>query len=146
MEPLFVTERWEYDYIVTRGYEPLLNTKLFRMDIGLRIAIQREKFGQGHSPEENERFYRWCWEHYPHRCEETQRPLPSFSASYISHILTRGAFPEMAHDPRNINVLCVEMHNKWESGNRKDMKIYRANQMRIEELKKEYQQYKENLK
>lgn len=138
MQPYFIYERWEYDYIVSRGFEPLLDTKHFRMDIRLRIAIQREKFGTGHTPEENERFYRWVWEHKPHYCEETMRPLPNYSATFVSHILTRGANPEMAHDPRNVNILCFEMHNKWENGDRKGMRIYPANLLRIEELKKDY--------
>lgn len=139
MQPYFISERWEYDYIVSRGFEPLLDTNHFRMDIRLRIAIQREKFGTGHTPEENERFYRWVWEHKPHYCEETMRPLPNYSATFVSHILTRGANPEMAHDPRNVNILCFEMHNKWENGDRKGMRIYPANAMRIQELKKDYE-------
>lgn len=138
MQPYFISERWEYDYIVSRGFEPLLDTNHFRMDVRLRITIQREKFGTGHTPEENERFYRWVWEHKPHYCEETMRPLPNYSATFVSHILTRGANPEMAHDPRNVNILCFEMHNKWENGDRKGMRIYPANLLRIEELKDEY--------
>lgn len=138
MEPYLITERFEYDYAVSRGYEPLIDTKHFQLEIRLRISIQNEKFGTGHTPIENERFYKWCWEHMPHRCEETMRPLPNYSATYISHILTRGAFPEMAHDPRNVNILCFEMHNKWESGDRKGMRIYAGNMLRIEQLKKEY--------
>lgn len=139
MQPYFISERWEYDYIVSRGFEPLLDTNHFRMDIRLRIAIQREKFGTGHTPDENERFYRWVWEHKPHYCEETMRPLPNYSATFVSHILTRGANPEMAHDPRNVNILCFEMHNKWENGDRKGMRIYPANLLRIQELKKDYE-------
>lgn len=139
MQTYFISERWEYDYIVSLGFEPLLDTNHFRMDIRLRIAIQREKFGTGHTPEENEKFYRWVWEHKPHYCEETMRPLPGYSATFVSHILTRGANPEMAHDPRNVNILCFEMHNKWENGNRKEMRIYPANLLRIQELKKDYE-------
>lgn len=142
MQPYFISERWEYDYIVSRGFEPLLDTNHFRMDIRLRIAIQREKFGTGHTPDENERFYRWVWEHKPHYCEETMRPLPNYSATFVSHILTRGANPEMAHDPRNVNILCFEMHNRWENGDRENMRIYRQNLLTIEQLKSEYKNAK----
>lgn len=139
MEPYIITERWEYDYAVKHGCEPLIDTWHFRMDIRLRIQIQREKFGTGHTPEENEKFYRWCWEHKPHHCEETMRPLPDYSAVYISHILTRGAHPEMAHDPRNVNILCFEAHNCWEhETTRKGMRIYPANLLRIKELMDDY--------
>lgn len=144
MEPYLITTRAEYDYAKARGYEPLIEFPLiqgvqfFQLDIRLRVEIQRELFGTGHTPEENERFYRFCWEHYPHQCEETMRPLHEYSAVYISHILTRGAHPEMAHDPRNVNILCFEAHNRWENGDRQNMRIYRKNQLMIEKLKAEY--------
>lgn len=51
-----------------------------------------------------------------------------------------GAYPEMAHDPRNINILTFEMHNRWENGDRKNMRIYPANVRLIELMKSEYQQ------
>ena len=52
--------------------------------------------------------------------------------------MTRGAPPEMAHDPRNVNILSFEMHNRWENGDRRNMRIYPANLLIIEQLKKEY--------
>lgn len=137
MEQIVIDTRELYDYARQRGYEPLIDRR-FSLDINLRVSIQRELFGTGHTPEENERFYRFCWEHYPHICAETMRPLRNYSATYISHILTRGAHPEMAHDPRNVNILCFEMHNRWENGDRKNMRIYRINQLTIEMLKNEY--------
>ena len=135
--PVPIETREEYDYAVFRGFEPLID-KRFKMPIELRIEVQRAKFGAGHSPEENERFYCWCWEHLPHVCEETGKPLREYSAVYISHILTRGAHPEMAHDPRNVNILSFEKHNQWENGDREHMRIYPGNQLRIEQLKREY--------
>lgn len=137
MEPVNIYTREEYDYCKQRGYEPLVDRR-FAMDIRLRVCIQRELFGTGHTPEENDKFYRFCWAHKRHVCEETMRPLKQYSATYVSHILTKGAHPEMAHDPRNVNILCFEMHNKWENGDRKSMRIYAINQLTIEQLKREY--------
>lgn len=142
MEPIVITERYEYDYCRNQGYEPLIDTR-FSMDIRLRVAIQRELFGhcvfgRGDVPVANQRFYKWVWEHKPHRCEETMRPLPHYSATFVSHILARGAYPEMAHDPRNVNILCAEMHEMWEHGRRDRMRIYPGNVRLIEMLKKEY--------
>lgn len=137
MEPFVIDTRELYDYARKRGYEPLIDRR-FAMEIHLRVSIQRELFGRGHTQEENERFYRWCWEHYPHICSETMRPLRQYSATYISHILTRGAHPEMAHDPRNVNILCFEMHNRWENGDRQNMRIYQMNQLTIKMLRNEY--------
>lgn len=137
MDPFFIDTREQYDLCKQRGFEPLIDRR-FALEINLRLSIQRELFGTGHTPAENERFYRWCWDHYPHICSETMRPLRQYSATYVSHILTRGAHPEMAHDPRNINILCFEQHNRWENGDRERMRIYRSNQRIIEQLKREY--------
>lgn len=143
MEPIIIQDREEYNYVTDRGFCPLLDYKNFKIDINLRIEIQREMFGRcvigrGKIPQANERFFRWVWAHKPHRCEETMRPLREYSAAYCSHILTRGAHPEMAHDPRNINILCYEMHNLWENGKRENMRIYAGNVFVIDMLKKEY--------
>ena len=121
-----------------------MDIKNFKMDIRLRVEIQREIFGhcvtgRGDIPAANDRFFRWIWEHKPHQCEETLRPLKQYSAVYMSHILTRGGNPEMAHDPRNINVLTFECHNRWENGDRKNMRIFPGNIRIIELLKSEYQ-------
>ena len=126
-----------YKYAKSKGYEPLID-KRFEMPIKVRIEVQRYLFGAGHTPAENERFYRYCWDLYPHICEECMRPLTQFSATYISHIRTRGAFPEAAHDVRNVNILCFKHHNQWETGNRKAMRIYPGNVQTIEQLTKEY--------
>lgn len=136
-DKILIDTRAEYVLCRARGYEPLIDRR-FDMNIHLRLSVQHELFGRGHSPKENEKFYRWCWEHYPHQCQETMRPLHKYSATYISHILTRGAHPEMAHDPRNVNVLCFEQHNRWENGDRENMRIYRSNVQLINQLKKEY--------
>lgn len=137
MEPFLIDTREQYDLCKAHGIEPLIDRR-FAMEIRLRVSIQRELFGNGHSPEENERFYRWCWEHYPHICAECMRPLRQYSATYVSHIMTRGAHPETAHDCRNVNILCFSHHSVWENGNRKNMRIYQRNLQIVEELKKEY--------
>lgn len=144
MEPYVITTRAEYDLARAYKFEPLLGFKpikgrvYMKLDIRLRVEIQRELFGRGHTPEENEKFYRWCWLHKPHICEECMRPLTQYSATYVSHILTRGAHPEMAHDPRNVNILCFKHHSQWENGKRENMRIFASNQLIIEQLKKEY--------
>lgn len=105
-----------------------------------RVEEQYRLFGRGHSPAENGKFYRWVWEHKAHRCEECLRPLEHYSATFVSHILTRGAHPAMAHDPRNTNILCLSCHNEWENGKREAMRIYPKNKARADALKKEYYQ------
>ena len=137
MEPFLIDTREQYDLCKAHGIEPLVDRR-FTMEIRLRVSIQRELFGTGHTPSENERFYRFCWDHYPHICAECMRPLRQYSATYVSHIMTRGAHPETAHDCRNVNILCFSHHSVWENGNRKNMRIYQRNLQIVEELKKEY--------
>ena len=135
--PIIIDTREMYDFCKAHGIEPLIDRR-FPMDIHFRVSLQRELIGTGHTPAENEKFYRWCWDHYPHICSETMKPLRQYSATYVSHILTRGANPEMAHDPRNVNILSFEAHNRWENGDRMNMRIYRSNLLIILELKQEY--------
>lgn len=137
---MLIDSREMYVYARKRGYEPLLSPRL-PMSIGLRVEIQREIFGKGHTPAENEKFYRWCWENKLHICEECLRPLYEYSAVYVSHILTRGAHPEAAHDPRNVNILCPRCHARWENGDRAGMRIYARNEKTIEQLKQEYNEF-----
>lgn len=139
MELICITTREEYDYLRALGYEPLSDRR-FEIEHPLRVALQKERFGEGHTPVENERFYRFCWENMQHRCEECMKPLGGYSAVYISHILTRGAHPDMAHDPRNVNMLCFEHHNMWEHATtRGGMRIYSSNQEVIRKLRAEYE-------
>lgn len=142
---IYIGERSDYDYCVKEGFEPLIDPA-FRLDINLRVDIQQELFGRGvfgkSVAEANEKFYKWVWEHKPHYCEETLRPLSHYSASFISHILTRGAFPELATDPRNVNILCIEKHQQWETGDREKMRIYFKNIKTINLLRGEYHKLK----
>ena len=145
--PYFVTDRTEYDYITARGYQPLVDILNFKLEINLRVEIQKEVFGHcvlglGNIPQANERFYRWVWANKIQVCEETMKPLRNYSAIYISHILSRGAFPDIAHDPRNINILSADAHNIWENGKRERMRIYPGNIRIIELLKSDYQNIK----
>ena len=94
-----ITTREEYDYVVSRGYEPLIDAR-FPMEHSLRVEIQKEKFG-GNNAEGNAKFYKWCIEHKPNICEECGKPIRYASATNVSHILTRGSHPECSHDPRN---------------------------------------------
>lgn len=138
---IHVTTRSEYDYIVSRGYEPLLEWRYFTMDIKLRIEIQKEIFGEGCFVTENQRYYKWCWDHKLQYCEETAQPLYDYSAKYVSHIISKGADRRMATDPRNVNLLIPQMHSKWEFGKdniKRTMNIYKMNRYIIEILKSDY--------
>ncbi len=143
--PIQITIAEEYKMAVDRGYQPLQDYKKFYIAPPLRIAIQRELFGhsfigKGNVVQANQRFYAWCWEHSPHYCEECAKPLHNYSSVYVSHILSRGANPEKAHDPRNKNILCFNHHQQWENETqRKSMRIYKGNLKIIQLLINDYQ-------
>lgn len=143
MERIKIDTVEEYNYVKSRGFEPLLYNKYFRVDIKLREQLQRAIFGncvtgRGDIMAANERFFRWIWNNKPHYCEECYAPLREYSAVYCSHILSRGAHPDIAWDARNINILCHRHHEQWEVGNRKSMRIYPGNQRIIRELLEDY--------
>lgn len=128
----------EIEYCLSRGYNPLLFNRHFDIEPKARYQYLKSIFGDGHDQRANERFFRYMWDVKPHYCEECLKPLKGYSAVYISHICTRGAFPMLAHDPRNINILCFEHHNQWEHANtRKGMRIYQENLEKIKVLKRD---------
>lgn len=134
----FIDSRELYDYAVSRGFEPLVDRR-FNLEHSIRLEAQRQKFGTGNHEENNIRFYRWVWDHKRHVCEECMKPLREYSATYVSHIVSRGHAPELAYDPRNTNILCFNCHSRWENGDRMNMRIYLSNRMTIQELRKEYE-------
>lgn len=140
MRKELVTTREDYDILLSKGIDCLYDTR-FDLEIGLRRAIQKEKFG-GNDDVGNAKFYHYCLTHFPMVCENCGKPIRYPWATNVSHILTRGAHPEMAHDPRNINILCAECHELWEHKTTRDrlrMWFVEKNERTIEELKKEYQ-------
>lgn len=145
MYPITVNTEADYQAIIDIGFCPLLDWKRFNLNIHLRIQIQNQIFGRavfskGNIPQANQRFYAYCWENAPIKCcEECQKPLYDYAAIFISHILTKGAHPEMAHDPRNYNILCAKCHDTWESFvDRDKMKIRKRNNRVIKILFNDY--------
>lgn len=77
-------------------------------------------------------------------CEECGRALPEtfydengkiVCRGQYSHILSKGAYPEFRHVVINFNRLCpVPCHDRWEFGDRENMKIYKPNQIIISSL------------
>lgn len=107
-----ITNREDYDALLKRGIDCLYD-KRYHLEIGLRREIQRDKFGKN-DDDGNFLFYRYCLHHFAHVCENCGRPIEHPWATNVSHILTRGSHPEMAHDPRNVNILCWTCHELWE--------------------------------
>jgi len=146
MYPILINTKSDYNLVLGLGFSPLNDWQRFKIDILLRIELQRAIFGHtilgpGNIPQANQRFYHFCWEHSIVKCcEECQLPLSEYSAVFISHILSRAGYPEMAHDPRNHNLLCGTCHHKWEKDNnsRSLMKIRKKNNRIIRLLNADY--------
>ena len=88
----------------------------------------------------DEVFYEKCFNQSNHKCEECSKSLPNefrdedgrvmYRARY-SHIVPKSIAPELRHNEDNINHLCVECHQKWDFGNKKEMTIYAKNRVRF---------------
>lgn len=143
-EKYIVDKREEYDALKQRGIDILFWNRELVLTHRLRVEIQQDIFGRGNHQDANQKFYRMAWEGSAapmdrgHFCQECHRHLENYSATYISHILSRGAHPEMAYDLRNFNILCPACHQKWENGDRQKMRIWNKNEIIMNTLKKEY--------
>ena len=134
-----ITNMEEYDALLKRGIDCLYD-KRYHLEIGLRREIQREKFGKNDDAG-NALFYAYCIKHFPHVCENCGKPIEHPWATNVSHILSRGSHPEMAHDPRNMNILCWECHQKFEHTTTRHYLnpwFVEKNERTIQLLKREY--------
>jgi 5-methylcytosine-specific restriction endonuclease McrA len=86
--------------------------------------------------QEDEVFYKKCFDKSNHKCEECSRPLPDFfrdengkvAARWrYSHVIPKSIAPELRHNLNNINNLCLECHSMWENGNKSEMSIFLTN-------------------
>lgn len=144
MYPIHINSLEVYHLALKAGGKPLLDWRRFSMDYSIRAHLIHELFGfplqENDIVRANDRFYHYAWDNTALKvCEECARPLNNFSASFVSHILTKGAHPELAHDPRNFNLLCVKHHNMWEfeTDTKRKMKIFRKNQIVIDLMKRD---------
>lgn len=140
----------DYERFLKLGVNALFWNNHIKLEFSLRLQLQNELFGKsqlgnGNVLKSNDRYYHYCFDHSLLACENCGKSLyckknidQAYSATYVSHIISRSNAPEMAHDPRNHNILCGECHHKWESPNNDEMIIYYDNLVVIEELKKEY--------
>jgi hypothetical protein len=120
--------------------EPMISL-YYEIDLEVRIKIQRSLFGHP-CPANDYKFYRYAWNIKIDYCEETNQPLHHYDARCISHIITKGAHPEMRYDLRNYNKVIPYIHNIWEYGTteeRSKLKIFWKNKPVIEKLMNEYQ-------
>lgn len=70
------------------------------------------------------------WAERPHNCVECGKFLPEDEDGlpikvYFSHVLSKGAHPELRFDAMNIVLHCPDCHRFWEtSGKMREMKTY----------------------
>lgn len=61
------------------------------------------------------------WEEREHICIHCNRHLGDEpNVFYFSHIKSKGAYPELRLDPDNIELLCIECHQTYEFGSKKE--------------------------
>lgn len=74
-------------------------------------------------------------------CLESGKKIP-FHPRHVAHVISKGSFPGLRKDIRNMIPLCAQAHDQFDNGKgrltRKDMKIWPMIEARIERLKREY--------
>lgn len=150
MQKLSINTIEEFNLCISKGVNPLFWHRTIKIEINLRKTIQQKLFGNAERISRdivraNDRYYHYCFEHSLLACENCGVSLyaaknidKSFSAIYVSHIISKGSNPQIAHDPRNHNILCPKCHDRWENGTRREMLIYFDNSVIIHELKNDY--------
>lgn len=92
-------------------------------------------------------FYNEIWNERPHSCEECGCNLGEHWERYMfSHLITKGAHPDLRHDKRNISLSCMPCHSRWETGDRKNMRIFTRYKDTILELLRESAEHYRNKK
>lgn len=95
------------------------------------------------TPKEDEAFYEECFNSSDHKCEECGQRLPTefrdgegkiIARWRYSHILAKSIAPELRHDIKNINHLCLQHHVQWDHGNKRSMNIFEKNRQRFPSL------------
>jgi hypothetical protein len=110
----------------------LKRTRVKKMSVRGKVQMDRSK-----------KLYAEVIADHPDRiCQETGQYIATPTGMNCSHIASKGAHPEMYYDKRNVLFITVESHQKWETGDRKSMKIYPMAMKILEELKFEYSQKK----
>lgn len=117
-----------------------LKSNINRLDHKIKIGQKPEKEKKEKKLNKkillDEKFYEKAFNNSDHRCEECGKKLPTefrdadgnVNARYrYSHIVAKSIAPELRHDLRNINHLCLEHHTQWDFGNKAQMKIYSKN-------------------
>ena len=145
IETITISSPAELELCLSSNVNPVLYHPIYKLDFRYRILLQDILFGKpaltkNRVVSANDKFYHYCWSHGYGLCENCNLQLNEYNAVFISHILSRSSHPEMAHDPRNHNILCGSCHHKWESTTNFEMMIFLHNQIIIKELKSEYSQ------
>lgn len=70
-------------------------------------------------------------------CECCRKAVHSIGPANFSHALSKGAYPSLRLDERNIWFVCETCHHEWEFGDKSQPK-FEAKRQRAAELKLEY--------
>ena len=125
-----------YCWKKSRSIDWLANSKSSLPSFIKRTPIKKNTTKTSRKIREDVKFYNELWNENPHYCENCKIYLgEELNKSYISHILSKGAYPKHRHNKENINILCFKCHQKWEFGNKQEMSIYKTNMTVMNKLK-----------
>ena len=93
--------------------------------------------------QEDNSFFRGIWDERPHVSEVSGEPLgDKFKAVFMSHVLSKGAFPRFRHYKPNIVLMSFDEHDAWGNSHKQNSEEFKrkfANVLELKErLKREY--------
>ena len=104
-----------------------------------RTPIRKVSSKQRLVKKKDQLFYEECFNESNKKCEECDIELgEKYKPIYVSHILTKNSYPSLRHYKLNVNILCELHHHIWEFGDRKAMKIYEGNRLRMDDMISKY--------
>ena len=132
------------EYNITTDKRKPLRSGLNKLDHSIKgeskTKYKKTKSNTNNNIMLDENFYQKCFDSSDHRCEECGTKLPNefrndqgkvLARWRYSHIVAKSIAPELRHDVSNINHLCLKHHGQWDHGDKKSMKIYAKNALKL---------------
>jgi hypothetical protein len=117
------------DCVFKRNHEGKSKADVYRerCSNNFEKALERKK--------RDERWYKYLHDILPNKCNECGKPLNKkfrengkiLNKWQYSHIYSKGAYPKYRWHKANGERLCFSCHQRWDFGDRENMKIFQKN-------------------
>ena len=106
--------------VVKKGYCAKCNYTLKQAKKGLKAKSSSITYTK--KPTGEKEVFKEIWEELDNNCYVCSKQLTNYSHIYMSHILSKGAYPAFRLNKKNIIIKCFSCHQKWDFGIKSDLK------------------------